>query len=133
MERYLTTMSTFSSVTDSAGVHVQALQYLSKLCSHPLLVLDPTNPVHLQAVERATQVQASSPAAWKAIQPELHHLHHAPKLERLKQLLQVLNYLCSLPCHLLNGLPLRLLMMSTVHSLPPSPWSFFPDHLVRAA
>ena len=98
--QYLSNMPTASSVTDSAGVHVQALQYLSKLCSHPLLVLDPTNPVHLQAVERAIQVQASSPAAWKAIQPQLHHLHHAPKLERLKQLLQVLACLCSLPCHL---------------------------------
>ncbi len=71
------------------GAHVQALQYLSKLCSHPLLVLDPANPVHVEAVEKATQLQASSPAAWKAIQPNLHQLHHAPKLEQLKQLLQV--------------------------------------------
>jgi len=71
------------------GARVQALQYLSKLCSHPLLVLDPANPVHVEAVEKATQLQASSPAAWKAIQPNLHQLHHAPKLEQLKQLLQV--------------------------------------------
>ena len=28
----------------------QALQYLRKLCSHPLLVLDPTVPEHVAAV-----------------------------------------------------------------------------------
>lgn len=77
------------------GAHVQALQYLSKLCSHPLLVLDPANPVHLEAVEKATQLQASSPAAWKAIQPNLHQLQHAPKLEQLKHLLQVSDYMHS--------------------------------------
>ena len=77
------------------GAHAQALQYLSKLCSHPLLVLDPGNPVHLEAVQKATQLQASSPAAWKAIQPNLHQLHHAPKLEQLKQLLQVSDHMHS--------------------------------------
>ncbi|KAL0040872.1 hypothetical protein WJX79_008076 [Trebouxia sp. C0005] len=66
----------------------QALQYLSKLCSHPLLVLDPASPMHVEAVEKATQLPASSPAAWKSVQPNLHQLHHAPKLEQLKQLLQ---------------------------------------------
>ena len=86
------------------GAHVQALQYLSKLCSHPLLVLDPANPVHVEAVEKATQLQASSPAAWKAIQPNLHQLQHAPKLEQLKQLLQVscLHAFCHDSSHLLT-------------------------------
>ena len=86
------------------GAHVQALQYLSKLCSHPLLVLDPANPVHVEAVENATQLQASSPAAWKAIQPNLHQLQHAPKLEQLKQLLQVscLHAFCHDSSHLLT-------------------------------
>ena len=73
---------------------LQALQYLRKLCSHPLLVLDPAIPAHVEAVERATQLQASSPAAWKAVQPHLHQLHHAPKLLALRQLLQVLLLLC---------------------------------------
>lgn len=75
--------------------HVQALQYLSKLCSHPLLVLDPASPMHVEAVEKATQLPASSPAAWKSVQPNLHQLHHAPKLEQLKQLLQVSDYMHS--------------------------------------
>ena len=72
---------------------LQALQYLRKLCSHPLLVLDAAIPAHVAAVEKATQLKASTPAAWKAAQPCLHHLAHAPKLLALQQLLQV----CPLP------------------------------------
>ena len=68
---------------------LQALQYLRKLCSHPLLVLDPSIPAHVSAVEKATGVKAGGPAAWKAIQPSIHLLHHAPKLLALQQLLQV--------------------------------------------
>lgn len=75
------------------GPGVQALQYLRKLCSHPLLVLDPAIPAHVAAVERVTQLKASTPAAWKAAQPCLHQLAHAPKLLALQQLLQV----CLLP------------------------------------
>lgn len=74
---------------------LQALQYLRKLCSHPLLVLDPAIPAHVAAVEKATQLTASTPAAWKAIQPCLHQLAHAPKLLALHQLLQV----CPPPVH----------------------------------
>ena len=68
---------------------MQALQYLRKLCSHPLLVLDRSQAQHVEAVERATQLPASTATAWKAAQPHLHQLHHAPKLLALKQLLQV--------------------------------------------
>ena len=32
------------------GPCAQALQYLRKLCSHPLLVLDPSVPEHVAAV-----------------------------------------------------------------------------------
>ena len=32
------------------ALYTQALQYLRKLCSHPLLVLDPSVPEHVAAV-----------------------------------------------------------------------------------
>ena len=77
------------SEAEIAWPGMQALQYLRKLCSHPLLVLDPATPAHVEAVEKATHLPATSATAWKAAQPHLHHLQHAPKLLALKQLLQV--------------------------------------------
>lgn len=58
----------------SATGHVfQALQYLRKLCNHPLLVLSPDHPM------------------WRALpdgtRASLHDLAHAPKLQAVQQLL----------------------------------------------
>ena len=62
---------------------LQALQYLRRLCSHPLLALDPSNPLHVSAAH-----QASDSNTWPAAEDELHALHHAPKLAALRDLLQ---------------------------------------------
>lgn len=59
---------------------LQALQYLRKLCSHPLLVLDAAVPEHVAAVEAQL-------GPWAAAQAGLRDLSHAPKLQALKQLL----------------------------------------------
>ena len=69
-------------------ITAQALQYLRKLCAHPLLVLDSSVPSH------AAAVAACAPAAapdqdWRAADSPLRALHHAPKLQALRQLLQV--------------------------------------------
>lgn len=61
---------------------MQALQYLRKLCSHPLLVLDSTVPEHVAAV-----AEEIGPKPWPAAQAALRDLHHAPKLLALKELL----------------------------------------------
>ncbi|KAI9598492.1 hypothetical protein BDF19DRAFT_393058 [Syncephalis fuscata] len=55
----------------------QALQYLRKLCNHPLLVLDSKHPRYTTVMQQIRQENAS-----------LHDLHYAPKLQALKQLLQ---------------------------------------------
>ncbi|KAK9809358.1 hypothetical protein WJX73_008453 [Symbiochloris irregularis] len=69
---------------EGAAPHVfQALQYLRRLCSHPLLALDQGNPVHTAAVLRITGADS-----WQAAQERLHALHHAPKLAALRDLLQ---------------------------------------------
>ena len=65
---------------------MQALQYLRKLCSHPLLVLQSALPSHVAAVTSVTGT-----ASWEAAQPSLHQLEHAPKLAALQQLLQQCN------------------------------------------
>ena len=66
----------------------QALQYLRKLCAHPLLVLDAGVPSHAEAVARCAP-SAGAPGAWRAPGSALRQLHHAPKLLALRQLLQV--------------------------------------------
>ena len=81
---------------------MQALQYLRKLCSHPLLVLDPAAPGHAAAVQAATGLPAATLAAWKAAQASLHQLRHAPKLLALKELLQVYNRTSGKTCKLQN-------------------------------
>jgi len=69
---------------------LQALQYLRKLCSHPLMVLQPTLPLHLSASTAATNTHT-----WEAAQAALHaSLEHAPKLLALHQLLQQCNIGC---------------------------------------
>ncbi|KAI9288630.1 hypothetical protein BC943DRAFT_288000 [Umbelopsis sp. AD052] len=54
----------------------QALQYLRKLCNHPLLVVNPKHPEYNKVMQRLEKNQAS-----------LHDIHNAPKLLALKQLL----------------------------------------------
>ena len=61
---------------------MQALQYLRKLCSHPLLVLDAAVPEHMAAV-----AEELGPKPWPAAQVALRELRHAPKLLALKELL----------------------------------------------
>ena len=73
---------------------MQALQYLRKLCAHPLLVLDSSVPSHAAAVT-ACAPAAASDQDWRAADSSLRALHHAPKLQALRQLLQVL-CLCGL-------------------------------------
>ena len=65
----------------------QALQYLRKLCSHPLLVLDGSVPQHAAAV--AASGLTAGPADWRNTGSPLRSLHHAPKLQALAELLQV--------------------------------------------
>ena len=66
---------------------VQALQYLRKLCSHPVLVLDRSVPQHAAAVTASGL--AAGPADWGSKGSPLRALHHAPKLQALAELLQV--------------------------------------------
>ncbi len=73
-------------------VVLQALHYLRKLCSHPLLVLDRAVPQHAAA---ALAEAKAAPEAWDLPCSPLRQLHHAPKLLALRQLLQVLASLLS--------------------------------------
>ena len=66
---------------------LQALQYLRKLCSHPLLVLDASVPQHAAAVAKAGLPQGAPD--WACRGSPLRALQHAPKLQALAQLLQV--------------------------------------------
>lgn len=60
------------------STHVfQALQYLRKLCSHPLLVLEDER-------QAARHVDAIAQSGAK----DLHELHHAPKLQALRDILE---------------------------------------------
>ena len=71
----------------------QALQYLRKLCAHPLLVLDGSVPSHAAAIAACAPDVASDKGTsqdWRAADSPLRALHHAPKLLALRQLLQVL-------------------------------------------
>jgi len=57
----------------------QALHYLLKLCSHPLLVTGENPPDHL--VDLLKEIGVGSGG-------ELHELHHSPKLVALQEILQ---------------------------------------------
>ncbi|XP_065853225.1 TATA-binding protein-associated factor BTAF1 [Euphorbia lathyris] len=66
-----------------ASSHVfQALQYLLKLCSHPLLVVSEKMSESL-----ASQLSEFLPASSDVIS-ELHKLHHSPKLVALQEILE---------------------------------------------
>ena len=58
---------------------MQSLQYLLKLCSHPLLVTGENPPDHL--VDLLKEIGVGSGG-------ELHELHHSPKLVALQEILQ---------------------------------------------
>lgn len=66
---------------------LQALQYLRKLCSHPLLVLDASVSQHAAAVAKIGLPQGAP--NWACKGSPLRALQHAPKLQALAQLLQV--------------------------------------------
>ncbi|CAL4887597.1 unnamed protein product [Urochloa decumbens] len=69
-----------SAPQPKATRHVfQALQYLLKLCSHPLLVTGENPPDHL--VDLLKEIGVGSGG-------ELHELHHSPKLVALQEILQ---------------------------------------------
>ncbi|CAI7860003.1 unnamed protein product [Closterium sp. NIES-54] len=85
---------------EQASTHVfQALQYLRKLCSHPLLVLDPSHPRHAAAltavgatgaVAEAGQRGGSSSGAGSSGGDgvgDVHDIVHAPKLVALRDIL----------------------------------------------
>lgn len=71
----------------AAPPHVfQALHYLRRLCSHPLLVLDPEVPAHTKALINVLGPKIGSD--WPAAQEHLRaHLEHSPKLAALRELL----------------------------------------------
>lgn len=72
-------------LSDNIFVHsilFQALQYLLKLCSHPLLVLGERIPESLVPM-LSELVPANSDLA-----TELHRLHHSPKLVALQEILE---------------------------------------------
>jgi TATA-binding protein-associated factor len=58
---------------------MQALQYLLKLCGHPLLVTGENPPDHLVDILKETDVGSGG---------DLHELHHSPKLVALQEILQ---------------------------------------------
>ena len=62
---------------------MQALQYLRKLCSHPLLALDSMKEQRTKALIRHTGAKSLQVA-----ERTMHSLEHAPKLLVLMQLLQ---------------------------------------------
>ncbi|KAG2617033.1 hypothetical protein PVAP13_3NG178092 [Panicum virgatum] len=69
-----------SAPQPKATRHVfQSLQYLLKLCSHPLLVTGENPPDHL--VDLLKEIGVGSGG-------ELHELHHSPKLVALQEILQ---------------------------------------------
>ncbi|KAM7511450.1 hypothetical protein LguiB_010325 [Lonicera macranthoides] len=66
-----------------ASSHVfQALQFLLKLCSHPLLVVGEKNPDALSRLSPDIFPPSSD------IISELHKLHHSPKLVALREILE---------------------------------------------
>jgi TATA-binding protein-associated factor len=65
----------------------QALHFLRKLCSHPLLVLDPKQPSHVKAV-KAVLGPKHGAEDWPAVERHLRSdLSHSPKLAVLRELL----------------------------------------------
>lgn len=91
-----TTSQAMSTITDSmissqgdggTPTHIfQALHYLRRLCSHPLLVLDPGIPSHERALAKV--LGPARAKDWHSARSTVaSHLEHAPKLVALKELL----------------------------------------------
>lgn len=76
-----------SKITAESKGHIfQALNYLRKLCSHPVLVLDKKMESHVKAIR--TCLGEEYVANWdKAKSTVSSHLTHSPKLAALKELL----------------------------------------------
>ncbi|KAG6551134.1 hypothetical protein Mapa_007369 [Marchantia paleacea] len=73
-----------SSGSGGASAHVfQALQYLRRLCSHPLLVVNEMSNETIAAFQAE-----SASSSGKDIKAGLHDLQHAPKLLALKEILE---------------------------------------------
>uniref|UniRef100_A0A7N0U9X5 TATA-binding protein-associated factor BTAF1 n=1 Tax=Kalanchoe fedtschenkoi TaxID=63787 RepID=A0A7N0U9X5_KALFE len=71
------------SSAPKASSHVfQALQYLLKLCSHPLLVIGDKIPDTLMSVLSGVFASGSD------VVSELHKIHHSPKLVALQEILE---------------------------------------------
>ena len=91
-------MAAMALVNESARHTVQALQYLRKLCSHPLLVLDASVDGHVRAVGQAIgQKPAIVKANWASSLAALHAAEHAPKMAALVELLQQCGILLASP------------------------------------
>ncbi|KAF6176669.1 hypothetical protein GIB67_034531 [Kingdonia uniflora] len=70
------------SRSPKASSHVfQALKYLLKLCSHPLLVVDKKSPDSLMSI-------LSELISGSDIMSDLRELHHSPKLVALQEILE---------------------------------------------
>jgi len=76
-----------SKISEESKGHIfQALNYLRKLCSHPVLVLDKKTDSHVRAIR--TCLGEEYVANWdKAKSIVSSHLVHSPKLAALKELL----------------------------------------------
>lgn len=61
---------------------IQALKYLLKLCSHPLLVIGEKPPNYLSSLLSEVIPDCAD------ILTELHKLHHSPKLVALQEILE---------------------------------------------
>ncbi|KAL1362643.1 hypothetical protein HN51_010870 [Arachis hypogaea] len=72
-----------SSSSTKASSHVfQALQYLLKLCSHPLLVIND------KVLDSLSTILSGVLPGVSDIISELHNLHHSPKLVALQEILE---------------------------------------------
>ncbi|XP_008796296.2 TATA-binding protein-associated factor BTAF1 [Phoenix dactylifera] len=71
-----------ASATKTSSHVFQALKYLLKLCSHPLLVIGDKPPNHLSYLLSEVIPDCAD------ILTELHELHHSPKLVALQEILE---------------------------------------------
>jgi len=76
-----------ASGSNGGSPHVfQALHYLRRLCSHPLLALDPAVPAHQKALVKVLGPKIGN--NWTEAQEHLRtNLSHSPKLAALRELL----------------------------------------------
>lgn len=77
-----TTIAEVETSSKTTSHVFQALQYLLKLCSHPLLVVGDKPPDYLQDT-----ISEAIPGCSDLLS-ELHSLHHSPKLVALQEILQ---------------------------------------------